>query len=39
LTLRLAHKGYVLETVRVVLEGEAKDLIEEERVKKVYLVG
>ena len=39
LALRLAHKGYVLETGRVVLEGEAKDLLQDERVKKAYLGG
>lgn len=35
--LALAHKGYVLETGRIVLEDEGKRLLENERVKKAYL--
>ncbi len=37
LALRLAHRGYVLETGRVVLQGESDDLITDDRVKKAYL--
>ncbi|MFQ5792104.1 MAG: ABC transporter ATP-binding protein [Acidobacteriota bacterium] len=37
LALALAQKGYVLETGRIVLEGNAKDLRENEEVKKTYL--
>ncbi|MDY7034907.1 MAG: ABC transporter ATP-binding protein [Thermodesulfobacteriota bacterium] len=39
LALKLAQKGYVLETGRVALEGEAEDLLKDERVKKAYLGG
>lgn len=35
--LRLAHKGYVLETGRIVLSGPAADLLADERVRKAYL--
>jgi branched-chain amino acid transport system ATP-binding protein len=35
--LRLAHKGYVLETGRIVLAGSAEDLLRDERVRKAYL--
>ncbi len=39
LALAIAHKGYVLETGKIVLEGLAKDLAENEEVKKAYLGG
>ncbi len=39
MALRLAHKGYVLETGSVVLQGEASELIDNEHVKKAYLGG
>jgi branched-chain amino acid transport system ATP-binding protein len=35
--LRLAHRAYVLETGRVVLEGKASDLLRDERVREAYL--
>lgn len=35
--LEIAHYAYVLETGRVVLEGEGKRLLEDERVRKAYL--
>ncbi|MCD6551356.1 MAG: ABC transporter ATP-binding protein [Thermotoga sp.] len=35
--LKIAHYGYVLETGRIVLEGEAKELLDNEMVKKAYL--
>jgi branched-chain amino acid transport system ATP-binding protein len=35
--LRLAHRAYVLETGRVVLEGKASDLLQHERVREAYL--
>ena len=35
--LRLAHRAYVLETGRVVLEGKASDLLRHERVREAYL--
>jgi len=35
--LRLAHKGYVLETGTVVLSGRASELLADERVRKAYL--
>ena len=39
LALKLADKGCVLETGRVALEGDAKDLISNEYIKKAYLGG
>jgi branched-chain amino acid transport system ATP-binding protein len=35
--LKVAHRGYVLETGRVVLSGQAKALLQEEGVRKAYL--
>ncbi len=35
--LRLAHKGYVLETGSIVLSGPASNLLADERVRKAYL--
>jgi len=37
LALRIAHRGYVMETGRISLEGKAEDLIRNEHVKKAYL--
>lgn len=39
LALRLAHKGYVLETGSIVLEGEGESLLRDEHVKRAYLGG
>jgi branched-chain amino acid transport system ATP-binding protein len=35
--LKIAHRGYVLETGRVVLSGAAQELLQDERVRKAYL--
>ena len=35
--LTIADRGYVLSTGRVVLEGRAKDLLEDEDLRKAYL--
>jgi branched-chain amino acid transport system ATP-binding protein len=35
--LRFAHRGYILESGRVVMEGEARDLLENPDVKEFYL--
>ncbi len=35
--LELADRGYVLETGRIVLEGESRELLANEHVKKAYL--
>ncbi len=35
--LKLAHKGYVLETGNIVLSGPARDLLADPRVRKAYL--
>ncbi len=35
--LKLAHKGYVLETGSIVLSGPAATLLADERVRKAYL--
>jgi branched-chain amino acid transport system ATP-binding protein len=37
LALRIAHRGYVLETGNLVLQGKSEDLLIDERVKKAYL--
>jgi len=37
LALRLATRGYVLETGSLVLKGKCEDLLDDERVKKAYL--
>ena len=37
MALAIAHQGYVLETGKIVLQGDAKDLAENEEVKKAYL--
>jgi branched-chain amino acid transport system ATP-binding protein len=37
MALDTAHRGYVLETGRIALEGPAKDLRENERVRQTYL--
>ncbi len=39
MALRLAHKGYVLETGVIALQGSASELIDNEHVKKSYLGG
>lgn len=36
-SLRIAHRGYVLETGRVVLTGRGEDLLNDEHVKKAFL--
>lgn len=38
LALRIAHRGYVLETGNIVLQGLSKDLLESGQVKKAYLI-
>jgi len=37
LALKLSHRGYVLETGHLVLEGKCEDLLHDERVKNAYL--
>ncbi len=39
MALRLAHRGYVLETGSIVLKGKASELIDNEHVRKAYLGG
>jgi len=36
-TLEIADRAYVLENGRIVLEGDSKELLKEERIKKAYL--
>jgi branched-chain amino acid transport system ATP-binding protein len=36
-SLSIAHRGYVLSTGRIVLEGKAADLLEDEDLRKAYL--
>lgn len=36
-TLSIADRAYVLETGKIVLEGDAKDLLNDESIKKAYL--
>jgi len=38
-TLRNSHRGYVLETGRIVLQGPSTDLLHNDHVKKAYLGG
>jgi branched-chain amino acid transport system ATP-binding protein len=37
MALKLAHRGYVLESGTLVLEGRGEDLMRDDRVKKAYL--
>jgi branched-chain amino acid transport system ATP-binding protein len=37
MALKLAHKAYILEVGNIVLQGKARDLLKNEKVKKVYL--
>uniref|UniRef100_A0A7C4XZ43 ABC transporter ATP-binding protein n=1 Tax=Caldisericum exile TaxID=693075 RepID=A0A7C4XZ43_9BACT len=39
MALHLAHRGYVLETGRIVISGSGIDLLENEQVRKAYLGG
>jgi branched-chain amino acid transport system ATP-binding protein len=39
MALKLAHRGYILELGTITIEGESKNLINDERVKKCYLGG
>jgi branched-chain amino acid transport system ATP-binding protein len=39
MALMLAHRGYVLEVGSIALEGDAKELANDEHVKKAYLGG
>jgi branched-chain amino acid transport system ATP-binding protein len=39
MALKLAQRAYLLETGYIVLEGDAKDLVDDSRVKKAYLGG
>ncbi len=37
MALKLAHRAYILEVGRIVLQGKARDLAKDEKVKKAYL--
>jgi branched-chain amino acid transport system ATP-binding protein len=37
MALSIAHRGYVLETGEVSITGEAKALLNDDRVKRVYI--
>lgn len=39
LALQIAHRGYVLQTGRIVLEGAAADLLADPRIRDAYLGG
>jgi branched-chain amino acid transport system ATP-binding protein len=39
MALQIAHRAYVIETGRVVIEGTGKELLNNEAVKKAYLGG
>jgi branched-chain amino acid transport system ATP-binding protein len=39
LALKLAHRGYVMDTGNIVTEGLSEDLLGDEKVKKAYLGG
>jgi branched-chain amino acid transport system ATP-binding protein len=36
-SLRMSHRGYVLENGRIVLEGEGEELLKNEHTKRAYL--
>jgi branched-chain amino acid transport system ATP-binding protein len=35
--LKIANRGYVLETGRIILEGETRDLLDNKEVQRAYL--
>ena len=37
LTLKIAHKAYILETGRITLQGRGRDLLKNPHIKKAYL--
>ncbi|MDI6777035.1 MAG: hypothetical protein QMD03_07330 [Syntrophales bacterium] len=37
MALKIAHRGYVVENGRIILEGRAESLFNNEEVKKAYL--
>src|SRR5262249_43946649 len=39
LALRMADRGYVMETGRTVLEGPARELLTNEHVRRAYMAG
>ena len=39
LALQIAHRGYVLQTGRIVLTGPARDLLKDPRIRDAYLGG
>jgi branched-chain amino acid transport system ATP-binding protein len=39
LALQMAHRGHVLQTGRIVLEGGATDLLVDARIRDAYLGG
>ncbi|MDA8210484.1 MAG: ABC transporter ATP-binding protein, partial [Clostridia bacterium] len=39
MALSVAHKAYVMETGKIVLSGDAKELAASEEIRKAYLGG
>ena len=39
MALSVAHRGYVLETGKIVTSGSGRELLNDESVKKAYLGG
>jgi branched-chain amino acid transport system ATP-binding protein len=39
MALAISHRGYVMETGRIVLEGTAQDLLQNPQVRDAYLGG
>lgn len=37
MALSIAHRAYVLETGKIVMSGPAKDMMEDDKVRKAYL--
>jgi len=37
LALSVSHRGYLLESGRIVLEGSGREMLEHETVRRVYL--
>jgi branched-chain amino acid transport system ATP-binding protein len=39
MALAVSHRGYVMETGRIALQGDAKDLLQNPQVQNAYLGG
>ena len=39
MALRISHRAYAMATGEVALDGQSADLLEDDRIKKLYLGG